>query len=140
MVWGAFCAANTLPIAFTSHRIDSEEYTGILDATLVPFIKRRRRQQLTFQQDNAPAHKARDTTDFLESKNIPVLSWPACSPDLNPIENLWGVLVSKVYADGRQYDSVQQLKLGIERAWNAMPIKTLNQREGPLRAPPSLDA
>ncbi|GFW31525.1 transposable element Tcb2 transposase [Trichonephila clavipes] len=38
-----------------------------------------------FMDDNAPCHQAVLIDDFLETENIQRISWPANSPDLNPI-------------------------------------------------------
>uniref|UniRef100_A0A8C1Y2A5 Tc1-like transposase DDE domain-containing protein n=1 Tax=Cyprinus carpio TaxID=7962 RepID=A0A8C1Y2A5_CYPCA len=31
-------------------------------------------------------------TQFLEAENIPVLAWPAYSPNMSPIEHVWDAL------------------------------------------------
>ena len=44
-----------------------------------------------FQQDNAPAHRARDTARLLEQAtpaSIPPDLWPAKSPDVNLVQDL----------------------------------------------------
>jgi hypothetical protein len=41
------------------------------------------------------------------------MDWSALSPGLNPIENLWGILVRAVYADGKQYYTINDLKQAI---------------------------
>ena len=54
-----------------------------------------------FQQDNAPAHRARDTVELLRSETPQFISpdmWPANSPDLNPIDNhVRGMLQQHMY-------------------------------------------
>lgn len=122
MVWGGFSFAGNLPIAWISTRMNSEDYINLLDVSLLSHAEDLMDGIFTFQQDNASIHKSVATMSWLQSKQIPVLDWPACSPDLNPIENIWGWLTRKVYANGRQFDNVNELKDAIRKEWEEMPL------------------
>lgn len=76
-------------------------------------------------QDNAPPHRAVKTKEGLEEQSFSTIDWPALSPDLNPIENVWGLLVQKVYVGGKQYFSVPALKAAIQKAWDELTQEEL---------------
>lgn len=82
-----------------------------------------RRQQLIFMHDNAPSHAAKATVSFLATLGIKgktLMTWPPCSPDLNPIYHLWSILTQHVYEDGRQFTSKDDLWKNIIDAANTI--------------------
>ena len=72
--------------------------------------------ELRFQQDNTIMHHSSLTNKFFIDIIVSGLEWPPCSPDLNPIKNLWGIHVRSVYKDFRQFDTLEDLKEAIETA------------------------
>ena len=79
-----------------------DKYIRVLQNNLLPFLMDNEEAQFFFQQDNAAVHKSKATTAWLNQQKINVLEWPGCFPDMNPIEDLWGILVGSVYAGNRQ--------------------------------------
>ena len=80
-----------------------------------------------FQQDSAPAHKARITLDFLQEEKIDFWGpdmWPPNSPDLAPLDyGVWPYIAGK--ACKTRADSVPVLKRRVNAAWRNMePSKT----------------
>ena len=118
MCWGAFCSNGVLELEFISTHMDAVDYQNVLQARLLPFLRRNRRRCYKFQQDNASVHTFHSTMQWFSSKKIQVISWPSCSPDLNPIENIWGVLPRRIYANNTQYATMNDLKKAIVDAWD----------------------
>ncbi len=77
-----------------------------------------------FQQDNAKPHSARITKSWLRRKRVRVLDWPACSPDLSPIENVWHILKRKMRQ--RKPRTVAHLKTCLQEEWDKITPETLH--------------
>lgn len=73
-----------------------------------------RRQPWVWQQDNCTVHKARIVLEEIANEGVTVSDWPANSPDLSPIENVWKILQDKVYEKG-QFKKKDELSAEIER-------------------------
>ncbi|XP_075167784.1 ATP-binding cassette sub-family G member 1-like [Haematobia irritans] len=62
---------------------------------------------------------------LFKSRDIPLLDWPALSPDLNPIEDLWSILSAKVFAKSKQYTIPKELKSPITAEWEKIDMAAL---------------
>jgi transposase len=117
MVWGAFCSQGLSELAFLEGKQNSTAYVYTLSEYLLPFIDLKYGRDCIFQQDGASIHTSAETKEFLRDENLQVMQWPSKSPDLNPIENLWGVLARAVYAEGRQFLTKADLISTIKQSW-----------------------
>ncbi len=95
----------------------------ILRPIVVPFIHD---HHLMLQHDNARPHVARICTQFLEAENIPVLAWPAYSPDTSPIEHVWDALDRRIQQRVPVPANIQQLHTAFEEEWTNIPQATIN--------------
>ena len=69
-------------------------------------------------QDGATPHRANVTNTWLEHNNIDVMDLPAYSPDLNPIENIWGIMTQQIYQNSRQYQCIETLTQNVLKSWD----------------------
>lgn len=127
MIWAAFGYNGKTPIMWFPPKANAEKYQELLEYVLDQYGDEIGGPDLIFQHDNAAIHRAKTIKSWFERIKVEVLPWPSRSPDLNPIENLWGILARKVYANGEQYSNESELKNGIREAWTQIKSETLQK-------------
>uniref|UniRef100_A0AAY5L5H5 Tc1-like transposase DDE domain-containing protein n=1 Tax=Esox lucius TaxID=8010 RepID=A0AAY5L5H5_ESOLU len=117
-IWGCFSKAGIGQICLCEGRMNQAKYKVILEEHLLPSALKMfpNSENWFFQQDNAPCHTARSIKVWMEDHQIKTLSWPAQSPDLNPIENLWNLMKRKM--DGHKPSNKAELLEFLCQEWN----------------------
>ena len=97
MIWASFGWGGKSSICFVDGRMNAMGYREVLRHHLVDIGDSIGGSDSIFQQDNAPIHRATVNATRFKYKKSNVLPWSSLSPDLYPIENLWGILARKVF-------------------------------------------
>uniref|UniRef100_A0A672JY19 Tc1-like transposase DDE domain-containing protein n=1 Tax=Sinocyclocheilus grahami TaxID=75366 RepID=A0A672JY19_SINGR len=78
------------------------------------------RPDFIFMDDSAPAHRGRIISERLLEAGVPQMEWPALSPDMNPIENLWDQLSRCVEGRNPAPQNLNDLRAALQEEWNAV--------------------
>ncbi len=120
MIWAAMSSAGVGPLCFLKSTVNAAIYQEILEHFMLPSTdKLYGDADFLFQQDLAPAHTAKGTKSWFNDHGVTVLDWPANSPDLNPIDNLWGIIKRKM-RDTRP-NNADDLKATVKETWASIP-------------------
>ena len=92
LLWGCITPQGPGPAVPTRGIMDGQKYLQVLHGVVLPYED----EISVFMQDNAPPHKSTVVMDTLKKAKFELLDWPPLSPDLSSIENIWGLLKSKV--------------------------------------------
>ena len=115
-VWGGISKRGSTSIVIFTGILTAIRYADILEAALVPFLQQHYPNGHRLYQDNDPKHTSRYVNGYFEEKGIVWFKSPAESPDLNPIEKVWGSLKTWLRNVWKPRD-LEHLKEGIKIYW-----------------------
>ena len=118
MVWGMISTSGVGPLYRVEGNLRKHQYVEILNNVMLPAARAKFGHNFLFQHDNAPCHSSYVVKEWFKECGVNTLDWPAQSPDLNPIENLWKHLnvQLKRYTPSNineLWDNIQEIWYGI---------------------------
>lgn len=120
--WGGISARGALKLEIFEENMDADDYLKILRKKL-PEMDRLYPDGYIWQQDGSGVHRAYIVQDFIEDEMPQTIDWPPYSPDLSPIENIWGWLKHQVAKDGPK--TVAAMKRAIKKHWARIDVEFL---------------
>jgi len=118
MVWGCFTKHGLGPLVRLDGKITAKKYITVLQNHLIPYMNTlENKENVKFQEDNAPIHTARIAKKWKDENNVISLPWPAQSPDMNPIEHLWDELERRIRSCKPLPKSKEDLWQMLQKEW-----------------------
>ena len=114
-------AAGVRELYFTEGNMNSNMYCEILQQSMIPSLQKLD-SRAVFQHDNDPKHTSKMTIVLLKRLRVKVMDWLSMSPDLNPIEHLWGILKQKV--EVCKVSNICQLPDVVIEEWKSISVAT----------------
>ena len=119
MVWGCMSAAGVEELHFIEWNMNSNMYCKILQQIMILSLQKLGRRAM-FQHHNNTKHTSKTTIALLKKLRVTVMDWPSMSPDLNPIEHLWGILKRKV--EVHKVSNIRQVRDVVMEEWKSIPV------------------
>ncbi len=120
MIWAAMSSAGVGPLCFLKSTVNAAIYQEILEHFMLPSADKLYEMLISFSSRtwHLPT-TAKGTKSWFNDHGVTVLDWPANSPDLNPIENLSGIVKRKM-RDTRP-NNADDLKATVKETWASIP-------------------
>ena len=127
MIWAGIHYGGKTPLVVPDGNVNAAAYRDILEFHCLPYARRVYGHNFRLQDDNARPHRAAAVREFLEAEGVVQLPWPACSPDMNPIEHAWDALGRAINDREVIPQNLQELADALREEWDAMPVDVINK-------------
>jgi hypothetical protein len=124
-VWVYFSWNRLGPLVILRGNINAEGYKNILSRCVLSTTDNQfNDDDCLYQHDNVPCHKARSVREWFVDSKVPEMDYPVQSPDLNPIDHLWGKLERRLRSRPQRPTSLTALATALQEEWAAIPPET----------------
>ncbi len=116
MIWAAMSSAGVGPLCFLKSTVNAAIYQEILEHFMLPSADKLMEMLISFSSRtwHLPT-LPKVPKSWFNDHGVTVLDWPANWPDLNPIENIWGIVKRKM-RDTRP-NNADELKATVKETW-----------------------
>lgn len=127
-IWGCITSRGIGWMCSLPEGLDGETYIKILEDELQQTRENYfpHKERFTFQHDGSSVHRCKLVEKHIKGR-IPTFKWPAQSPDLNIIENLWGDLKRRIRDNYHEITNKEKLWDAIQVEWEATTTEYLKK-------------
>ena len=129
LIWAAIWMNGRTELHIQRNNMNSDGYVDVLREHILPLSNQLGDPSADwiYMDDNATCHRSQVTNAFKTQAGIRTLRWPAPSPDLNPIENVWSLLKRGVRRSIRPGDDLSRLEALLRHEWERLSQAVINR-------------
>ena len=126
MIWGCMSYYGIGKANHIQQMMNADVYCNILNTSFRNSLKiwGFSKNNITFQQDNDPKHTSKKAKKWFNNEGITVIDWPAQSPDLNPIKNIWHHLKLRLSSYETKAKGIHDLWERVQKEWSGITLET----------------